>query len=566
MYKFRPDKILQKGTGCAVKNKIILIVLILLCFIPSAVAYSSYKQTQNAPVDIKTATKISIDDVNEKNFTFVREKEGDEASNLIAFFMQMNANAKSIVALPDSLMAEKCFKVTISTSIKDEEYLYYFSPDPTTNYYVAPNGTVYHIAEADAKQFITTIYAESIYETSAMPVLTLSNMYSVTPDAAVWQYKNYTGEYVDSDTTEMVFEDTENYELEGGFDLSFDIEPDYFNVKIADSAGNVMFDDYYANMGALTFNSNTNLTIEVAARWYEDPSRSFRGELNYTFTSLVTAPAEFYLGMDSVERGCFVAITGINVTNPDRVEVTTDIPGGATPKFYKDGEYVIALLPIDITTESGIYTLTFTYGGTTQTSNLYVEDKTIGTSQISVNASILSTYRTSATVSAFEKAAAEIMGKSASTRYFSGSFLEGAPEGAQLLRGFGRDIVINGDTSNTYRNNGVDYSAAAGTSVYACNAGEVVYSGTLDYTGNMVVIDHGLGLKTWYYNLGSVTAKVGDFVARGDVIGTCGSTGFVTVASGVHVAMSVGTRFVCPYDTWASSTKAGYVKIYGVEP
>ena len=38
-----------------------------------------------------------------------------------------------------------------------------------------------------------------------MPVLTLSNTYDVTPDKAVWQYKNYTGSYVDSDISSMIF-------------------------------------------------------------------------------------------------------------------------------------------------------------------------------------------------------------------------------------------------------------------------------------------------------------------------------------------------------------------------
>jgi len=249
-----------------VKNKIILIVLIVLCCIPTAVAYSSYKQTQNAPVDIKTATKISIDDLNEKHFEFVKEKEGDEASNLIQLFMEMNGNASSISALPDSLMTEKCFKVTLSTSAKDETHLYYFSTDPTTNYYVSHDGKVYHIAEEDAKRFITTVYAESLYEMSTLPVLTLSGSYKVTPDSAVWQYKNYTGEYVDSDTSEMVQWSEEAYELDKGFDLDFDIEPDYFNVTITDAAGNVVFDDYYGNLGQLTYTSNTEITVDILAR------------------------------------------------------------------------------------------------------------------------------------------------------------------------------------------------------------------------------------------------------------------------------------------------------------
>ncbi len=549
------------------KTKIILIVLIILCFIPTAVAYGSYKQTQNAPVDEKTALTISIVDLNDKRFDLVKEKEDDEACRLIALFMKMNQNASAIAALPDSLRAEKPFTVTVSASAdKEETYHYYFSTDPTTNYYVTADSKVYHIAEADAKAFITTPYAESLYKTSALPSLTLADTYAVVPDSAVWQYKNYTGAYVDSDTSGMVAAGEEYFELDGGFSLKFDTTPDYFNVKITDEDGNVVFDDFYDKLGTLTFTENTNITVDVLARWYEDASRSFCGELNYTFSSLVTSPAEFYLGMESVERGCFVAITGKNVTNPDKIGFTSNIPNGAVPKFYKDGDYVVGLLPVDITTEAGTYLLTFTYGGSSQVTNLTVDDKTIGISHVSVDTAVLNKYRTTATVSAFQNTAAEIMSKSVNKRYFEGAFLEGPDDTTGLLRGFGRNVIINNDETNTYRNNGVDYSAMAGTAVYACNAGQVVFSGSTDYTGNMIVIDHGLGLKTWYYNLGSCDVKVGDVVAKGDTIGTCGNTGFAAMASGVHVAMSVGDRFVCPYDTWADSTTAGYVKIYGIAP
>ena len=129
-----------------------------------------------------------------------------------------------------------------------------------------------------------------------------------------------------------------------------------------------------------------------------------------------------------------------------------------------------------------------------------------------------------------------------------------------MLRGFGRDVYLNGASTSAYRNNGIDYRAAEGTKVIAWNAGKVVYSGMLDYSGYIVVVDHGLGLKTWYYNMGSCTVQVGDEVARGDQIGTCGKTGF-TGEVGVHVAMSVGKTFVSPYDTWEDSSVAGKVII-----
>lgn len=110
----------------------------------------------------------------------------------------------------------------------------------------------------------------------------------------------------------------------------------------------------------------------------------------------------------------------------------------------------------------------------------------------------------------------------------------------------------------------MDYAAAAGTDVAACNDGKVVFAGNLDYTGYMVVIEHGWGLKTWYYNLGTVDCAVGDMVAKGDKIGTAGQTGFAC-QTGAHICMSVGSTFVSPYDTWASSSKAGKVIIPLIE-
>jgi len=547
-----------------VKKYIVLAVLLVLCLIPTVIAVASYRETQNAPVDEKTAVKLVIHDEAGKEYTFLRENGGEE-ENMILFFLQMQQNAAKTVGLPDSLAGEDPFNVTLSTRIgKTSSYLYYFTTDPRACYFQDPDGAAYQIAEQDAAAFIGTVYAESIYEAAAMPVLTLSGDHTVIPDEAIWQYRNYTGEYVDSDTSAAVSADTESYSLEGGFDLAFDQEPDLFSIKVTDIYGSPIYDGVYAELNtSFSFEANTQLVIEVTANWYNDAARSFCGELKYRFTSLVTAPAEFYLGRNTVAPGGFVAFTALNILTPEKIQFASEPALNASPVFYMEGDYAVGLLPISAQTEAGNYVMTFTYGGTTQNVTLTVEEKTFGTSNLTISASVLNLYRNANTVAAFEEAAAQIMSASESTRYFSGSFGEGVK--GQLLRGFGREIVINGDQSNTYRNNGVTYSAAAGTSVTAANAGKVVFAGVLDYTGYMVVIDHGMGLKTWYYNMGSTTVNVGDMVAQNDQIGTCGDTGF-TNGNGVHVAMSVGNQFVCPYDTWADSTKYGKVVIWGIDP
>jgi len=554
-----------------VKNHIILAVLLILCLIPTGVAISSYHETQNAPVDEKTVVRLSIDDVNGKQFLFERDA-GEEEENMILFFLRLQENATKIVALPDSLTGEQYFKVTLANNVKDASYAFYFDPNPQACYYVDPEGLVYQIAEKDAREFIGTEYAESIYEAAAMPVLTLSGDHVVTPDAAEWRYKNYTGSYVISDTSEMVSAEQENYSLEGGFELLFDQDPDYFAVKIRDDSGNLLYDGMYADLNTtFSFEANTRLLVDVTAQWYDDPERSYCGDLTYSFTSLVTAPAEFYLGMDSVKVGRFVAVTALNILNPEKIQFASEPSIGFTPTFYMEGDKAIALIPFNPSLAAGSYVMTFTYGGTTQNITVQVESVNFGSSPLSVSSTLLSLYRTKESIAAFEDLVAELTSTTENIRYFSDYFMEGVggvngnPGSRLILRGYNREIVLNGDAANTYRNNGVTNQAPAGTGVYAANAGKVVYAGVLEYTGNLVVIDHGMGLKTWYYNMGSYSANVGDMVKRGDQIGTCGDTGFAPSGNGVQIAMSVGSQFVCPYDTWSDSSTVGKIIIWGVE-
>lgn len=72
---------------------------------------------------------------------------------------------------------------------------------------------------------------------------------------------------------------------------------------------------------------------------------------------------------------------------------------------------------------------------------------------------------------------------------------------------------------------GIDYRAAIGDKVPAANAGKIVFSGDLFFTGWTVIIDHGLDIFTVYGHLSKTLVKSGELVNRGDLIGLSGNTG-----------------------------------------
>jgi len=85
---------------------------------------------------------------------------------------------------------------------------------------------------------------------------------------------------------------------------------------------------------------------------------------------------------------------------------------------------------------------------------------------------------------------------------------------------------------------GVDLRAAKGTPVYATADGIVEQAGSDKQTGfgNLLVIVHHLGFKTYFGHLDSIEVGAGDFVAKGQRVALSGKTGR---ASGPHLHYEV---------------------------
>ena len=141
-----------------------------------------------------------------------------------------------------------------------------------------------------------------------------------------------------------------------------------------------------------------------------------------------------------------------------------------------------------------------------------------------------------ATLARVEREQAELrtaLGESAGTRLWRGGFRRPVA-GGRATGGFGLRRVINHQPRSPHT--GYDWAAPRGTPVLAANAGRVALVAEHFFAGRAVVLDHGLGLFTFYFHLDDSRVAPGDLVAAGQVIGTVGATGRAT---GPHLHFGV---------------------------
>ena len=92
---------------------------------------------------------------------------------------------------------------------------------------------------------------------------------------------------------------------------------------------------------------------------------------------------------------------------------------------------------------------------------------------------------------------------------------------------------------------GIDIPAPAGTPVVAANSGTVIISRYDNSYGNMVAIDHGGGIVSFYAHNTERLVKVGDKVSKGQKISTVGTTGYST-GNHLHFEVKKNGTFVDP--------------------
>lgn len=94
---------------------------------------------------------------------------------------------------------------------------------------------------------------------------------------------------------------------------------------------------------------------------------------------------------------------------------------------------------------------------------------------------------------------------------------------------------------------GLDIAASTGTPIKAVAGGTIINASYQGSYGNLVKIDHGNGLETWYAHTSKMYVSVGQKVEAGEVIAAVGSTGNSTGAH-LHLEIRIDGQHVNPQD------------------
>jgi len=243
---------------------------------------------------------------------------------------------------------------------------------------------------------------------------------------------------------------------------------------------------------------------------------------------------------ETEEKNVMLAVQNMTTTTYRAYAVTSDGEQKAVVSTQEEADSIINEIKADLNTEIDLK-LGIVEIYTTETNAYSKETATTALNELKV--AKVTEYET-------KKAEEERAAKEAAKRAYSSSRTRSyattatsAPSGN--LNGMQLSIPVNGSISSRFGSRsasrstihtGLDISASAGTGIRPISAGTVIYSAYKGSYGNLVIIDHGNGVQSYYAHCSALYVSVGQSVDAGSTIAAVGSTGNST---GPHLHLEI---------------------------
>jgi murein DD-endopeptidase MepM/ murein hydrolase activator NlpD len=224
----------------------------------------------------------------------------------------------------------------------------------------------------------------------------------------------------------------------------------------------------------------------------------------------------------------------LNITLPQHAGRVGVRAFGRDAVAFADGDRAWrALVGIDLDVKPGTYPVTVDAGGLRASYDLAVTPHKFPTRRLTVDQAFVTPPASEeARIARDGKLLADTWKTPAPQRLWTDHFVRPVPGAANSA--FGTRSVFNGKPLNPH--GGADFLSPGGTPIHAPNAGRIAVARNLFYSGNTVVIDHGLGLFSTLAHLSVIDVHEGDRVTADQIIGKVGATGRVT---GAHLHWAV---------------------------
>jgi len=252
-----------------------------------------------------------------------------------------------------------------------------------------------------------------------------------------------------------------------------------------------------------------------------------------------SAPLRVDLAARSMQPGELVVVT---IAAPSDAAVRVKAFDREIVPYRDDDGRWRALVGIDLDAKPGTYGIAIQAAGEKVTRELRVQAKAFPTRRLKVDPDFVTPPPAALErIDRDNRLLHATWEASAPERLWTSPFVRPVAEPANSA--FGTRSIFNGVPRNAH--GGADFLSPAGTAVHAPNAGRVVIARDLYFSGNTVVIDHGLGLFSMLAHLSAFDVREGDMVQQSALVGRVGATGRVTGAH-LHWAIRVNGSRIDP--------------------
>lgn len=518
-------------------NKITKGVLCLVLCIPLIVAVIFSMGNNSISPNIKNElVKVSVSSSDGKSYDFIDADTIDFYNGVIERSVQLSTSQ-----VPENSVS---FDVSYSGSDNEKKYTFYMnSLDTSTCVYKDIDGEMFLLTNDDAYQLLLRNEFSSAYPESKISDIYFSlNDKYVSPVSYDYKFKKVNGEF----SSELLEDDGGTRErvsfLNGMlFTLNFDNNPDYI-LLTCKKDGQVVYSGEPSGLStAISYNQDTLLNATVEAKWYEADGASSFGQAKYEFELLYDVPASFSLVNKSLKQGEFTIIRVANGNEDEVITASSDMMQRETSVFSNGGEKYI-YIPIKPDAAVGEHIININAFSGPATLKFTVKKATFDTQSANYRAEVI-VMNTTKAKDEFNSLMESLLEKGSKEMLWDGKFVNPVSDG-KVVCNFGSTLNITGVESKIVE--GMYISKEKGTDVVASNNGVVLYAGANDYAGNMVVIDHGLGLYSYYFNLGEIKCETGDSVTKGSTIAKIGTSGVTAFNDTLYYANAINGCFINP--------------------